>query len=73
MAQRWEYLVARLDLAGGDRPIVRWINGVEVENWKQYPNIWECMNEFGDAGWELIGFELFGTRHTSMVFKHLKE
>jgi hypothetical protein len=73
MPQRWEHLVVRIDLAGGDCPIARWVNGVEVENWKQHPDIWVRMNEFGDARWELIGFELFGTRHTSMIFKRLKE
>ena len=67
--QRWEYLVVRIDLAGDERPIVRWINGNEVENWKQGAPIWDRLNQFGSEGWELIGFELFGTRHTSMVLK----
>lgn len=73
MAQRWEYLVVRIDLAGGDRPIVRWIGDKEVENWKQQPPIWQQLNTYGEEGWELIGFELFGSRHTSMVFKRPKE
>lgn len=70
--QRWEYMVVALDLAGGDRPTIRWVNGQEVENWKIGPPIWERLNGFGNDGWELIGFELFGKRHTSMVLKRLK-
>lgn len=69
----WEYLVVRIDLAGGDRPLVRWVNGQEVENWKQSPPIWDRLNEYGAEGWELIGFELFGTRHTSMVLKRPRD
>lgn len=70
--QRWEYMVVALDLLRGDQPTVRWINGKEVENWKQGAPVWERLNSFGDDGWDLIGFELFGTRHTSMVFKRPK-
>jgi hypothetical protein len=72
MAQ-WEYLVLRIDLAGGDRPLIRWVGSTEIENWKQTPPIWDRLNEYGDQGWELVGFELFGTRHTSVVMKRPKE
>lgn len=67
--QRWEYLVVAIDLAGGDRPLVRWINGVEVESWKQGGQLHERLNQFGAEGWELVTTELFGTRVPRMVFK----
>lgn len=67
--QRWEYLVVAIDLAGGDRPLVRSINDVEVENWKQGGQLHERLNQLGMEGWELVTTELFGTRVPRMVFR----
>jgi hypothetical protein len=66
--QQWEYMTVASDLAGGDRPLVRWINGAEVENWKQGPQLHERLNQFGADGWELVTVDLFGTRLPRMVF-----
>lgn len=71
--QRWEYLVVALDLVAGERPVVRWVNGQEVDDWKRGGSVWDYLNGLGDVGWELIGFELFGRRHTSMVLKRPKQ
>lgn len=48
--QRWEYLVVAIDLAGGDRPLVRSINDVEVENWKQGDS---CMSASTSWAWKV--------------------
>lgn len=69
---QWEYLVLRVDLVLGERPLIRWIGSTEVENGKQSAPIWDRLNEYGDQGWERIGFEPFGTRHTSVVLKRPK-
>lgn len=67
--QQWEYLVVMLDLAGGDRPLVRWINDQEVEQWKQGQPLHTRLNEFGAQGRKLVTAELFGTRLPRLVFK----
>lgn len=67
----WEYLVAVVDLASGDRPCIRWLNGEEVPNWKQTP-YHVHLNQLGALGWELVTLNLIGTRHQSFVFKRPK-
>jgi len=67
--QLWDYLFVITDLAGGDRLLVRWINGQELPNWKQSPPAFEFVKSLGLQGWELVTVDSFGMRHTTLIFK----
>jgi hypothetical protein len=51
---KWEYLAIGGDwAASGYKP--RYLNGWEQKGWADGPNMWEYMNQLGEAGWELVG------------------
>jgi hypothetical protein len=52
--QNWDWLVI---LCEEKRP--RYINGKEIPNWQQGPDLWEVVNYLGWKGWELV-FSVFG-------------
>ncbi len=66
--QRWEYLFVRCgDVFVEDwRP--RFINGRELEDWRNGPTVIEYCREAGLRGWELIAFSP-GQTGLSIVFK----
>lgn len=69
--QNWDWLVI---LCEEKRP--RYINGEEVPNWQQGPNLWEVVTYLGCKGWELI-FDVFGhspllVGYGKLTFRRLK-
>ena len=80
---KWDYLFIVVDYEHGNhegRP--RYVNGQELPDWKQGPNIFGVMNQLGWQGWELVSNPVaFGlgypikkelTKHP-MIFRRLKE
>jgi hypothetical protein len=65
--QKWEYLF--LESEGAWNPKVRYVNHEELPNWRDGPPLHEYMNQLGDQGWELVGFDTYGQ---AMVFKRAK-
>lgn len=66
--QTWEYIFVRVDMARGTRR-PRYVNGEQLQNWKQGVSISEYANELGSQGWELIGSSVAGFE---LIFKRPK-
>lgn len=49
--QKWEYTTVIVDY-----DVPRYVNGVEIPQWKKGPPIWVYLNKLGDDGWEICGF-----------------
>ena len=56
--QQWEYLFVQVQALNGGftnhKP--RYVNGKELENWREGPSIDEYANLLGEDGWELVSF-----------------
>ena len=48
---KWEYLDLSVD---ADKSMPRWLNGVEIRNWKQGMGTIAYCNKLGEEGWEVI-------------------
>jgi len=72
---RWEYLVVSFHDQNGWR--ARFVNGHELENWTQGPQLHHVLDQLGEDGWELINVvkaePLYGTMdRIQAFFKRLK-
>jgi hypothetical protein len=61
--QKWDYLYIVLDSENKyDRErlryVIRYVNGKELPNWKQGPNVHSVMNLLQRKGWEQIPYSL---------------
>lgn len=67
---KWEYLVILASNTGGseNRLAPQVENGRLIKDWQKGPNIYEYINELGEAGWELVTTET----PTRYVFKRQK-
>jgi hypothetical protein len=69
--RRWEYLTLGVDERGGR---VRLKSGEAIPDWRNGPRLEEQLNQAGEQGWELVGFEpRLGLSFTLYVFKRPKE
>jgi hypothetical protein len=72
--QKWEYLL--LDTDGGRDKLPRFLNGIEIRNWRRGPSLVEFINQLGDQGWELVSWQphYYGesTVEVRVVFKRPK-
>jgi hypothetical protein len=61
---RWEYMtvIAIRQAAEFDVWRAAYIDGKEQPDWHKGPPIYEVMNEWGAAGWELVSVVPSGTR-----------
>jgi hypothetical protein len=68
--ERWEYLVVSLQDHRGWRP--RFINGQEVRNWAQAPEIHDYVDQLGEDGWDLTaasaGKTMYGSSDQYQLF-----
>jgi len=72
---KWEYLVVSFHDQNGWR--ARFVNGHELENWTQGPQLHHVLDQLGEDGWELINVvkaePLYGTMdRIQAFFKRLK-
>jgi hypothetical protein len=65
MSPEWEYLEVTFREYRGWRP--RFVNGEELDEWKEQPEIVDYLNELGQGGWEMIGI-VNGRRNTRDVY-----
>ena len=67
---RWEYLVVSFHDQNGWR--ARFVNGHELENWTQGPQLHHVLDQLGEDGWELINVvkaePLYGTMDRIQAF-----
>ena len=57
--QKWDYLFIVVDEAPGNfGGVPRYVNGQELPDWKQGPNIFAVMNQLRWKGWEPVSFGL---------------
>jgi hypothetical protein len=69
--RRWEYLTLGVDERGGR---VRLKSGEAIPDWRNGPRLEEQLNQAGEQGWELVGFEpRLELSFTLYVFKRPKE
>jgi hypothetical protein len=56
---KWDYLFIVVDDAHGNfGGVPRYVNGQELPDWKQGPNIFAVMNHLLWQGWEPVPFSL---------------
>jgi len=71
----WEYMTVVVVVQYGgageaDLWRARYINGVEVDNWKASPPVYQLMNQWGAEGWELVNITPVPTGNLfRMIFK----
>jgi len=58
---QWEYMEVTFREFRGWRP--RYVNGEELDEWKEEPEIVDYLNSLGEEGWEMIGI-VNGRRNT---------
>jgi hypothetical protein len=67
---RWEYLVVSFHEQNGWH--ARFVNGHELENWTQGPQLHHVLDQLGEDGWELINVvkaePLYGTMDRIQAF-----
>jgi hypothetical protein len=67
---KWEYLVVSFHDQNGWR--ARFVNGHELENWTQGPQLHHVLDQLGEDGWELINIvkaePLYGTMDRIQAF-----
>ncbi len=67
---QWEYLVVSFHDQNGWR--ARFVNGHELENWPQGPQLHDVLDQLGEDGWELINIvkaePLYGTMDRIQAF-----
>jgi hypothetical protein len=67
---RWEYLIVSFHDQNGWR--ARFVNGHELENWPQGPQLHHVLDQLGEDGWELINVvkaePLYGTMDRIQAF-----
>jgi hypothetical protein len=63
LKQNWDWLVILCE-----EKLPRYVNGKEIPNWQQGPNLWEVVNYLGWQGWELV----FGLGHSPLWFGYGK-
>jgi hypothetical protein len=67
---KWEYLVVSFHDQNGWR--ARFVNGHELENWTQGPQLHHVLDQLGADGWELINVvkaePLYGTMDRIQAF-----
>jgi hypothetical protein len=67
---KWEYLVVSFHDQNGWR--ARFVNGHELENWPQGPQLHHVLDQLGEDGWELINVvkaePLYGTMDRIQAF-----
>lgn len=68
--QSWEVREVVFRDYGGYRP--RYVNGEELEGWKDGPVIHEYLNELGAEGWELAGVGSRENREMPVYLKRIK-
>ena len=76
--QKWDYLYIVQDsenVHGPGRP--RYVNGRELPNWKEGPDIFSVMNHLRWKGWEPVSFGLGYPvkkpfKQLPMIFRRLK-
>ncbi len=72
---KWEYLIVSFHDQNGWR--ARFVNGHELENWPQGPQLHHVLDQLGEDGWELINVvkaePLYGTMdRIQAFFKRMK-
>ena len=50
---QWEYMEVIFREFRGWRP--RYVNGAELDDWKEQPEIGDYLNQVGQEGWEMVG------------------
>ena len=50
---QWEYMEVIFREFRGWRP--RYVNGAELDDWKEQPEIGDYLNQMGQEGWEMVG------------------
>ena len=68
--QIWEYQEVVFRDYDGFRP--RYVNGEELESWKDGPIIHEYLNQLGADGWELAGVGGENNREMPVYLKRIK-
>ena len=67
---KWEYLIVSFHAQNGWR--ARFVNGHELENWPQGPQLHHVLDQLGEDGWELINVvkaePLYGTMDRVQAF-----
>ncbi len=67
---KWEYLIVSFHEQNGWR--ARFVNGHELENWPQGPQLHHVLDQLGEEGWELINVvkaePLYGTMDRIQAF-----
>jgi hypothetical protein len=67
---KWEYLIVSFHEQNGWR--ARFVNGHELENWPQGPQLHHVLDQLGEDGWELINVvkaePLYGTMDRIQAF-----
>ena len=67
---KWEYLVVSFHDQNGWH--ARFVNGYELENWQQGPQLHHVLDQLGEDGWELINIvkaePLYGTMDRIQAF-----
>lgn len=67
---KWEYLVVSFHEQNGWH--ARFVNGHELENWPQGPQLHHVLDQLGEDGWELINVvkaePLYGTMDRIQAF-----
>ncbi len=54
--QKWEYLEVIPEAYSSVFSQPRYLNSVEIKDWKKGPGVHEFIAQLGDEGWELVGF-----------------
>lgn len=64
---KWEYLMIGADY-DGPTPKVKWVNQIEIRDWKRGPSFMDYANRLGQQGWELVAHTA-SVAGGNMIFK----
>ena len=70
-SSRWEYMEVVFREFRGWRP--RYVDGTELDDWKDQPEIADYHNQLGQDGWEMVGIVNARRNMRDAYFKRLSD